>query len=93
MAPHQLESVSNGESILHGAVLQHNIIAISLLYTSIRLKELSEMLGTDINRIHAVARQMIEEERVVGWIDMVDGLLHFKQGMIAHSIADQYTEH
>ncbi|KAF1814045.1 hypothetical protein P152DRAFT_414657 [Eremomyces bilateralis CBS 781.70] len=78
LSEHQLAKTSDGFTVLQKAVLEHNMVAASRLYNNIRVEELGGLLGIDKEKAERYAAQMIEEGRLAGYIDQVDGLIYFE---------------
>ena len=74
---HQRAIMSDGLSIMERAIIEHNMIATSKLYTSILFTELGVLLGVHSNKAEKVAAKMIAEGQLEGTIDQVDGILTF----------------
>ncbi|KAI9329552.1 PCI domain-containing protein [Obelidium mucronatum] len=78
---HQLAKLSDGTTVLDRAVIEHNILAASKIYTSIRFSELSSLLGVSgPDAAEAVVSRMIGEGRVEGRIDQIEGIVFFFEG-------------
>mmetsp|Transcript_10752 Transcript_10752/g.31828 ORF Transcript_10752/g.31828 Transcript_10752/m.31828 type:complete len:161 (+) Transcript_10752:1015-1497(+) len=75
LAPHQKAVMGDGLTIVERAVIEHNMVAVSKLYTSIYFKELGQLLGVEAARAEKVAAKMIMDGSLLGSIDQVDGLL------------------
>uniref|UniRef100_A0A4W6CEB1 COP9 signalosome complex subunit 4 n=1 Tax=Lates calcarifer TaxID=8187 RepID=A0A4W6CEB1_LATCA len=82
LMPHQKATTADGEdalflshssvsgsSILDRAVIEHNLLSASKLYNNITFEE----LGAE-----KIASQMITEGRMNGFIDQIDGIVHFE---------------
>uniref|UniRef100_A0A0M3I6B7 COP9 signalosome complex subunit 4 n=2 Tax=Ascaris TaxID=6251 RepID=A0A0M3I6B7_ASCLU len=78
LAPHQRE-VHDGCSILQRAVIEHNVIAVSNIFTNVSFENLAHLLDVDVKRAEKVTWQMIAENRICGSIDQLDGFVHFKR--------------
>ncbi|KAF2226618.1 PCI domain-containing protein [Elsinoe ampelina] len=78
LQPHQLALTSDGSTVLDKAVLEHNLLAASRLYRNIGVGQLGGMLGVDEERAEVYAAQMIEQGRLKGWIDQIEGLIWFE---------------
>lgn len=78
LAEHQKAVRGDGLSIIQHAVIEHNMIAVSRLYKSIYLKELSKILGGI--PAEKMAATMIMDGSLHGEIDQVDGILYFTSG-------------
>jgi COP9 signalosome complex subunit 4 len=77
LAPHQKALTSDGSTVLHKAVLEHNLLAASRLYRNIHTKQLGKLLGVDADKAEGYAAQMIEQGRLIGSIDQIQGLIFF----------------
>ncbi|KAJ3263440.1 COP9 signalosome complex subunit 4 [Chytriomyces hyalinus] len=81
LKPHQLAKLSDGTTVLDRAVIEHNVLAASKIYTTIRFTELGSLLGvTDAYAAEMVVSRMIGEGRVEGQIDQIEGLVYFYEG-------------
>ena len=78
LAKHQQAIRGDGLSIIQHAVIEHNMVAVSRLYKSIYLKDLSKILGGI--PAEKMAATMIMDGSLHGEIDQVDGILHFTSG-------------
>ncbi|KAJ1718155.1 COP9 signalosome complex subunit 4, partial [Coemansia biformis] len=65
-------------TLLDHAVREHNVFVLSSLYTNIRFGNLGRMLGVDADAAELLCARMIEEGRMKGRIDQVDGLITFE---------------
>lgn len=77
LQPHQMAKTADGSTVLDKAVLEHNLLGVSRLYSNIPVTNLGTMLGVDADRAEAYAAQMIEQGRLSGYIDQIDGLIYF----------------
>jgi len=77
LAPHQKAVMGDGLTIMERAVLEHNMLAVSKLYSSIYFTELGRILGVDAFKAEKIAANMIMKDVFGGTIDQVDGLLNF----------------
>jgi COP9 signalosome complex subunit 4 len=82
LQPHQLAKTSDGSTVLDRAVLEHNLLGVSRLYRNIRTSNLGALLGVDSERAQQYAAQMIEQGRLAGSIDQIDGVIYF-DGILA----------
>ncbi|KAK7531044.1 hypothetical protein IWX49DRAFT_562973 [Phyllosticta citricarpa] len=80
LAPHQLAKTADGSTVLDKAVLEHNLLAASRLYSNIGMAQLGELLNVDAERAESYAAQMIEQGRLAGYIDQITAYIHFKGG-------------
>ena len=77
LAPHQLAKTSDGSTVLAKAVIEHNLLGVSKLYSNIGLAELGTILGLDTNRVEEYASRMLEQGRLNGIIDQISGVIFF----------------
>uniref|UniRef100_A0A6J0U9L0 COP9 signalosome complex subunit 4 n=1 Tax=Pogona vitticeps TaxID=103695 RepID=A0A6J0U9L0_9SAUR len=84
LMPHQKATtadgthVSNCSSILDRAVIEHNLLSASKLYNNITFEELGALLEIPAAKAEKIASQMITEGRMNGFIDQIDGIVHFE---------------
>ncbi|KAF2836590.1 hypothetical protein M501DRAFT_1018931 [Patellaria atrata CBS 101060] len=78
LRPHQLAKTSDGSTVLDKAVLEHNLLGTSRLYSNIGFDQLGELLGVDADRAEGYAAHMIEQGRLAGRIDQIDRLIFFE---------------
>ncbi|KAF2984351.1 hypothetical protein EK904_000739 [Melospiza melodia maxima] len=65
-------------SILDRAVIEHNLLSASKLYNNITFEELGALLEIPAAKAEKIASQMITEGRMNGFIDQIDGIVHFE---------------
>jgi COP9 signalosome complex subunit 4 len=75
---HQKAKTADGSSILDRAVFEHNLLSASKLYNNITFVELGALLEIPPNKAERIASQMITEGRMNGYIDQIDGIVHFE---------------
>ncbi|XP_077157140.1 COP9 signalosome complex subunit 4 isoform X1 [Paroedura picta] len=68
----------SGSSILDRAVIEHNLLSASKLYNNITFEELGALLEIPAAKAEKIASQMITEGRMNGFIDQIDGIVHFE---------------
>ncbi|XP_063856008.1 COP9 signalosome complex subunit 4-like isoform X4 [Scylla paramamosain] len=78
LQPHRQATTSDGSTILDRAVTEHNLLAASKLYNNITFSELGALLQISPAKAEKIASQMITEGRMNGYIDQIDGILHFE---------------
>ncbi|CAI5511595.1 unnamed protein product [Closterium sp. Naga37s-1] len=78
LKPHQKAVLPGGSTVLDRAVIEHNLLSASKLYTNISFEELGALLGiaphtVGVREVGAekVAARMISEDRMKGSIDQV----------------------
>ena len=74
---HHKASTLDGSSILDRAVFEHNLLSASKLYNNITFEELGALLEIPAEKAEKIASKMISEERMNGYIDQIDGIVHF----------------
>ncbi|KAI0432636.1 hypothetical protein F5Y09DRAFT_137387 [Xylaria sp. FL1042] len=80
LAPHQLATTSDGSTVLAKAVVEHNLLGASRLYSNISFEALGVLLGLDASRAEDTTAKMIEQGRLVGRIDQIERLIWFERG-------------
>ncbi|KAH7270060.1 Tim17/Tim22/Tim23/Pmp24 family-domain-containing protein [Fusarium redolens] len=80
LQPHQLATTSDGSTVLAKAVVEHNLLGASRLYSNIRFEALGTLLGLDADKAEETTARMIEQGRLVGRIDQIDGIVYFEGG-------------
>ncbi|KAK1860905.1 hypothetical protein I4F81_003491 [Pyropia yezoensis] len=90
LAPHQRATLADGETVLARAVVEHNLAAAAALYVNIGFAELGELLGVSAARAEETAAKMIQEGRMKGVMDQVDGVLEFDTGADAKEAVLQW---
>ncbi|KAF4988818.1 hypothetical protein FDECE_14910 [Fusarium decemcellulare] len=80
LQPHQLATTSDGSTVLAKAVVEHNLLGASRLYSNIRFEALGSLLGLDANKAEETTARMIEQGRLVGRMDQLDGIVWFEGG-------------
>lgn len=77
---HQLATTSDGSTVLAKAVVEHNLLGASRLYSNIQFEALGELLGLDADKAEQTTAKMIEQGRLVGRMDQLDGIVWFEKG-------------
>ncbi|KAF4962672.1 hypothetical protein FSARC_9233 [Fusarium sarcochroum] len=80
LQPHQLATTSDGSTVLAKAVVEHNLLGASRLYSNIRFDALGSLLGLDADKAEETTARMIEQGRLVGRMDQLDGIVWFEGG-------------
>ena len=78
LAIHQLALTSDGSTVLAKAVVEHNLLGASRLYNNIGTEELGLLLGLSADKAEGYAADMLEQGRLVGRIDQIDGIIFFE---------------
>lgn len=88
LVPHQLAQMAEGSTVLDRAVIEHNLLAASKLYENIHVESLGAILGLkdseDLSageKAETYAARMLEQERLKGSIDQIDGVIYFDSGV------------
>ena len=80
LMPHQLAKTADGSTVLSKAVVEHNLLSASRLYNNIGVKELGVLLDLDAEKAEEYAARMLEQGRLTGRIDQIDGVIFFDGG-------------
>jgi len=78
LAPHQLATTSDGSTVLAKAVVEHNLLGASRLYSNIGFDALGILLGLDGDKAEDTTARMIEQGRLTGSIDQIDRIIYFE---------------
>lgn len=78
LAPHQLATTSDGSTVLAKAVVEHNLLGASRLYSNIGFDALGLLLGLDGKKAEDTTAKMIEQGRLTGSIDQIDRIIYFE---------------
>lgn len=77
LAPHQKAIMGDGLTIMERGVIEHNMIAVGNVYSSIKLDHLATILGVDERKAVRLAASMVTDGSIRASIDEVDGILTF----------------
>ncbi|KAI1913452.1 hypothetical protein LOZ53_006592 [Ophidiomyces ophidiicola] len=84
LAPHQVAKTADGSTVVDKAVIEHNLLAASRLYENIRVENLASILGLTASggmgaaeKAEIYAARMLEQGRLQGTIDQIDGVIFF----------------
>lgn len=80
LQPHQLATTSDGSTVLAKAVVEHNLLGASRLYSNIGFEALGALLGLDAEKAEDTTAKMIEQGRLVGRIDQIEEIIWFEGG-------------
>ncbi|KAM9979142.1 hypothetical protein ACTFIZ_000480 [Dictyostelium cf. discoideum] len=78
LKPHQMALLSDGNTVLDRAVIEHNLLSASKLYNNITFDELGSLLEIQAEKAEKVASKMVCEERLIGSIDQIERLIQFE---------------
>jgi COP9 signalosome complex subunit 4 len=96
LSSHQLAKLSDGSTVLDKAIMEHNLLSVSKLFTNISFQLLGYLLSVSPSQAEQIAASMIEEQRMSGTLDQVESLLHFTQEnemkQWNDSITDMYSQ-
>ncbi|RDW47788.1 hypothetical protein B0I75DRAFT_135419 [Yarrowia lipolytica] len=77
LEPHQLALMGDGVTVLHRAVLEHNLLAISRVFSCISFPRVAALLGMELTQAEDTIANMIIQGRLSGRIDQVSGFVYF----------------
>ena len=60
-------------------MIEHNLLAASRLYANLDFESLGHLLGLEKERAEEVAARMVEQGRVSGFVDQIDGVVVFEE--------------
>lgn len=75
---HQKARTADGSTVVDKAMLEHNLLGASRIYRNIKIDQLGALLGVDHERAEQYAAQMIQQGRLVGYIDQIDQVIFFQ---------------
>ncbi|KAF3446294.1 hypothetical protein FNV43_RR11473 [Rhamnella rubrinervis] len=75
---HQKALLPDNFTVLDRAMIEHNLLSASKLYTNISFEELGTLLGIAPHKAEKIASRMIYEDRMRGSIDQVEAVIHFE---------------
>lgn len=79
LLPHHLVAICSGSSIemsvFKQALIQHNIVAVSKLYSSVAFTRLASLLNASVDEVKYVSRQLVEAKLLNAQIDQISDLL------------------
>jgi COP9 signalosome complex subunit 4 len=78
LAEHQKATMGDGLTIMERGVVEHNMIAVSILYRTVYLEDLARILGVSTAKAEKIAATMIMDGSLKGSMDQADGLLEFE---------------
>mmetsp|Transcript_8407 Transcript_8407/g.15869 ORF Transcript_8407/g.15869 Transcript_8407/m.15869 type:complete len:421 (-) Transcript_8407:85-1347(-) len=77
LADHQKAVMGDGLTIVQRALIEHNMVAVSRIYSNITLSSLAVLLSLSPKKTEKVACKMILDGSLVASIDQVEGMLYF----------------
>lgn len=90
LSPHQVARTGDGTTVLGRAVVEHNLLSASRVYENIGLGALAGLLGFEgegvgegeggWERAEGVASGMLQQGRLGGRIDQIEGVIYFGEG-------------
>lgn len=92
LQPHQLATTSDDSTVLEKAVIEHNLLGASRLYSNIRFDALGLLLGLDADKAEATTAKMIEQGRLVGRMDQIEGIVWFERHEASGEIGSSRAE-
>ncbi|KAG5355922.1 COP9 signalosome complex subunit 4 [Yarrowia sp. B02] len=77
LEPHQLALMGDGVTVLDRAVLEHNLLAISRVFSCISFPRVAALIGMELGQAEDTVANMIIQGRLSGRIDQVSGFVYF----------------
>jgi len=92
---HQKAVMGDGRTLLETAVIEHNLLAASMVYNNITFDQLGALLDVSPDQAEAFASKMISEERLQGSINQTSRLLYFRNPALHNELNtwDRHIEH
>ncbi|KAL9099643.1 MAG: hypothetical protein Q9163_004884 [Psora crenata] len=89
LSPHQLAKTADGSTVLAKAVVEHNLLSASRLYNNIGINELGVLLGLDAEKAEEYASAMLQQGRLTGRIDQIEGIIFFDTARGSQAVSKQ----
>jgi COP9 signalosome complex subunit 4 len=83
LSDHHKIIMADGLTIIQRAVVEHNVVAMSELYSSIYFSQLERFIGVSPKHAEEIVSEMITDGRIHGSIDQVDCILYFDKKQLA----------
>jgi len=77
LSAHQLATGSDGLTVLDRAVIEHNLLSASKLYSNVTFDQLGALLDIEPDKAEKIAAKMIGEDRMKASIDQVENIIYF----------------
>lgn len=77
LSPHQKVKLPDGRTVLERSVIDHNLLAVSRIYSNISVEQLAKLLGLEKAKVEDYASKMILQGRLAASIDQVDEVVEF----------------
>lgn len=77
LEPHQLALMADGVTVLDRAVLEHNLLAISRVFSCISFGRVASLIGMELEATEDTVATMISQGRLSGHINQVEGFVYF----------------
>ncbi|GJD07627.1 COP9 signalosome complex subunit 4 [Galdieria sulphuraria] len=71
----------DGKDIFEQSFMEHNLLAVSKIYSNIKLDQLGNLLQISSDEAESLAAKMIYEGRLMGTIDQVNRLVEFEHSV------------
>ena len=78
LKPHQKGMTAESYTVLQKAVLEHNVLALSKIYTNISLDQLTKLLEIPSDKAEVLVASMISEGKIKARINQEDQYLYFE---------------
>lgn len=77
LQPHQKVALPDGITVLSRSIIDHNLLAVSRIYSNISIDQLGTLLGLEKSKAEDYAGKMILQGRLAATIDQVDEIVQF----------------
>ncbi len=78
LKPHQKGMTAENYTVLQKAVLEHNVLALSKIYTNISFDQLTKLLEIPLDRAEMLVASMISEGKIKAHINQADKFVYFE---------------
>ena len=80
LKPHQKGMTVENYTVLQKAVLEHDVLAISKIYTNISFDQLAKLLEIPVDRAELLVASMVGEGKIKAHINQSDKFVYFASG-------------
>lgn len=80
------DNAAEADKVLDNAALEHNLLAVSRMYSNIGLAQLADVLDVSLQVAEQTAAKMIYEKRMTASIDQVESIVQFSNTSSASNI-------
>lgn len=80
LKPHQKSVTAESYTVLQKAVLEHDVLALSKIYTNISFDQLTKLLEIPLEKAEILVASMISEGKIKAHLNQSDKYVYFESG-------------